>query len=235
MGKPRLKKSNVQLRQFDGSVIAIMGYFEGSIELKEKYEVVPIIVTNCRKTHDLLGNDVFKINSTKLINEIEMEKRGKLKNYEARLKLKVNAPPPYYEVRKVPVHLLPLVIAKLRKLIKEDLLEPAPSGGSKWASPIVVLKKDGDLRICGDYKIGVNHKVCADSYPIPNVEVARHKLAELKVFSKIDLKSAYHQIPIDENFKEVTTINTPIGLLRWKRMPYGIKRKVQFFKKLLKK
>ena len=236
MGKPFLKKSNVQLRQFDDSIIAIMGYFEGSIELKEKYEIVPIIVTNCQKSHGLLGNDVLKINSTKLINEIEMEKTGKLKNYEASLKLKENVSPSSYEARKIPVHLLPLVIAKLRKSIKEDLLEPAPPGGSKWASPIVVLKKkDGDLRICGDYKIGVNHKVCADSYPIPNVEVALHKLAGMKVFSKIDLKSAYHQIPINENFKEVTTINTPIGLLRWKRMPYSIKTASAIFPKAIEK
>lgn len=118
-----------------------MGYFEGSIELKEKYEIVPIIVTNCRKTHGLLGNYVLRINSTKLINEIEIEKTGKLKNYEASLKLKENVSPSYYEARKIPVHLLLLVIAKLRKLIKEDLVEPAPPGGSKWASPIVVLKK----------------------------------------------------------------------------------------------
>lgn len=91
------------------------------------------------------------------------------------------------------------------------------------------------MGICGDYKIGVNHKVCADSYPIPNVEVALHKLAGMKVFSKIDLKSAYHQIPIDENFKEVTTINTPIGLLRWKRMPYGIKTASAIFQKAIEK
>ena len=71
-----------------------------------------------------------------------------------------------------------------------------------------------EIRICGDYKIGVNHKVCSDSYPISNVEVAFHAHAGMSVFTKIDLKTAYHQIPIDNNFKEVTTINTPIGLLK---------------------
>ena len=37
----------------------------------------------------------------------------------------------------------------------------------------------------------------------------------MSVFTKIDLKTAYHQIPIEDNFKEATKINTPIGLLKW--------------------
>ena len=94
-------------------------------------------------------------------------------------------PPIYYEARKLLVHLLPLVVAKLGKLIEQDLLEHVPPGGSKWVLPIVVLRKsDGDIRICGDYKIGVNHKVCTDSYPIPDVEVAIHALADMSVFIK---------------------------------------------------
>ena len=85
-------------------------------------------------------------------------------------------------------HLLPLVVAKVRKLIEQDLFELVPPGCSKWASPIVVLRKsDGDIRICGNYKIGVNHKFCSDSYPISNVEVALHALAEMSVFTKIKL------------------------------------------------
>ena len=44
----------------------------------------------------------------------------------------------------------------------------------------------------------------------------------MSIFTKIDLKTAYLQIPIDDNFKEVTTINTPIGLLKWRRMLHGI-------------
>ena len=118
------------------------------------------------------------------------------------------------EVQKLPVHLLPLVVAKLRKLIEHNL-EHVPPGDSKWASPIVVLRNsDGDIRIRGDYKIGVNHKVCSDSYPIPNVEVAFYALTGMSVFTKRDLKTAYHQIPTDNNFKEVTAIKTPIGLLK---------------------
>ena len=44
-----------------------------------------------------------------------------------------------------------------------------------------------------------------------------------KYFTKIDLKSAYNQIQINKKFKEVTTINTHLGLLRWIWMLYGIK------------
>ena len=45
----------------------------------------------------------------------------------------------------------------------------------------------------------------------------------MSVFTKIDMKTAYHQIAIDNNFKEVTTINTPIGLTKIEKMPYGVK------------
>ena len=176
---------------------------------------------------------MLNINSTKLINEVKMEaKTEKLKNYKAGLKLKENDTPCYSEARKLPVHLLSLVVAKLRKLTEKDLLELVPPRGNKWASPIVVLRKsDGDRRLCGEYEIGINHKVCSDSYPIPNVGVSFHALAGMSVFTRIDFKTAYHQILIDNNFKEVTTINTPIGLLKWKRMPYGIKTAKTIFQR----
>lgn len=79
IGKPPLRKSSLQLCQFDGSVIKTLGYFDGSLELEGKFEVIPIIVTSCKKTHGLLGNNVLNINSTKLINDIKMEKNQKVK------------------------------------------------------------------------------------------------------------------------------------------------------------
>ena len=117
-----------------------------------------------------------------------------------------------------------LGVAKLWKIIEKDLLEHVPPGSSKWASPIVVVRKsDGDIHICGNYKIGVDHKVCSDSYPIPNVEVALHALARMSVFTKRDLKTAYHQIPINNNDK--------YG--KWKRMPYGIKTASRIFQRAI--
>ena len=89
------------------------------------------------------------------------------------------------------------------------------------------------MRICGDYKVGVNYKICTDSYPIPDVETVLHALAGSKYFTKIDLRSAYNQIQIDEKFQEITTINTPIGLLRWCRMPYGIKTASSIFQRAI--
>ena len=109
-----------------------------------------------------------------------------------------------------------------------------PTKSSNWASPIVVLRKsDGDIRICGDYKIDVNHKVYSDSYPIPNVEVTFHALAGMSIFTKTDLKTAYHQILEDDNFKVAMTITTPKGLQKWKRMPYEIKAVIAIFQRVI--
>lgn len=63
---------------------------------------------------------------------------------------------------------------------------------------VVVRKPNGDVRVCGDYKIGVNHKICSDSYPISNVENILHSFAGMKYFANINLKNAYNQIQIDD-------------------------------------
>ena len=62
------------------------------------------------------------------------------------------------------LHLSPLVLTKLRKLIEQDSFEEVPTGVSKWPSPIVVLRKSNrDIEKRWDYRIGVNDKVCTDS------------------------------------------------------------------------
>ena len=54
IGKPTLRKSSLLLCQFEGSVIKTLGYFEGSLELEDKFEVIPIIVTTKKRTTDFL-------------------------------------------------------------------------------------------------------------------------------------------------------------------------------------
>lgn len=58
----------------------------------------------------------------------------------------------------------------------------------------------------------MNHKACSDSDPIMNVKLTLHLFARMNIFAKTDLKTAFHRIQIHDNFREITTITTPIGL-----------------------
>ena len=73
-------------------------------------------------------------------------------------------------------------------MIQQGILEKVTHERSDWASPIVAIKKtDEDITICNDYKIGVNHQICSDLFPLPSIETASHKLENMKHFVKIDL------------------------------------------------
>ena len=57
--------------------------------------------------------------------------------------------------------------------------------------------------------------VSSDSFPILSIGTAGHELANMKHFAKIDLKSAYNHIEIDDRFKEIIILNPTMGLWRW--------------------
>ena len=121
-------------------------------------------------------------------------------------------------------------------MIQQGILEKVTHEESDWTSPIVAIKKtDVDIRICSDYRIGGNHQMCSDSFPLPSIETASHKLTNMKHFVKIDLKLAYNQIEIDNKFKEITSLNMPMRLLRWSRLPFGIKTASHIFQRAIKK
>ena len=183
LGEPKLRRCNRTLRQFDGSIIETLGSLCAVIEVENKIACTEVIVAACEKAHGLLGTDLLRFNLDAVtINNTEEKPTtspGRLRGFRARITLKERARPSYFEARPVPIHLKPLVVQKLRTLVTEGVLQVVPPGGSEWASPIVIVRKpDGDLRICADYKISVNPKICADSYPLPNTETAFCELAE---------------------------------------------------------
>ena len=58
---------------------------------------------------------------------------------------------------------------ELKQLLQTGVIEPIKH--SDWAAPIVpVVKKDGSVRICGDYRLTVNHAAKSDTYPLPRVD-----------------------------------------------------------------
>ena len=80
----------------------------------------------------------------------------------ARLVVPETAQPTFCKARSVPYALKDKVCEELQRLESEGIIEPVEH--SEWAAPIVpVVKEDGSLRICGDYKLAVNRQACTYS------------------------------------------------------------------------
>lgn len=107
-------------------------------------------------------------------------------------------------------------------LCERGILQPVES--SLWATPIVTpMKSDGKTpRICGDYRLTLNPRLQQQSCTTMEPEDLLNKLVGSVCFSKIDLQDAYLQIPLDEQSSNLTTINTPFGLYRYKFLPFGL-------------
>lgn len=93
---------------------------------------------------------------------------------------------------------------------------------SQWASPLVIITRNGKKRYCGNYR-RLNAQTVPDRYPIPNISDCTARLFNKKVFSVIDLVKAYHNIPVHPPHVEKTAIISPAGLFEYIRMPFGLR------------
>ena len=96
---------------------------------------------------------------------------------------------------------------KLDDLVKKMILEKVEY--SEWASLIVpVVKSDGSVMFCGDYKVTCNPHLEVDQYPLPKQEDLFVKLSGGKKFAKLGLSHAYNQVELEPTSKSIVTINT---------------------------
>ncbi|XP_051983106.1 uncharacterized protein K02A2.6-like [Xyrauchen texanus] len=153
--------------------------------------------------------------------ESEREGLGLLKVIEATVSLKPQFQPRFCHARNVPYALKPKVEAELNRLLELGVISPVTC--SEWATPIVpVVKRNGDVRICGDFKVTVNPALCVDRYPIPRIEDLFSSLAGGQRFTKLDLSNAYLQVPLAESSRKCLTITSSKGLFCYNRLPFGI-------------
>ncbi|CAM4547477.1 unnamed protein product [Caretta caretta] len=137
------------------------------------------------------------------------------------MNIKPDSQPKYLKARTVPYAIKPKVEADLELLVTNGALIPVTH--SPWATPIVpIVKKNGSLRICGDFKVTVSPVLCAEQYPLPCIDDLFAGLAGGQKFSKIDLSQAYLQMHVDEKSQELLTIVTHKGLYQYCCLPFGI-------------
>ena len=121
--------------------------------------------------------------------------------------------------RRIPPTQLEEFHQHLQKLRAKNIIRPSTS---EYASPIVLVrKKSGGLRMCIDY-CQLNKKTRKDAYPLPRIEESTDARVAAKLFSVMDLQSAYHQVEMEEEDKAKTAFTTPLGLYEFNRMLFGL-------------
>src|SRR5258707_12023258 len=119
--------------------------------------------------------------------------------------------------------LSPTELTALREFLEENVQNGfiCPSK-SPWGSLILfVKKKDGSLRLCVDFR-ALNRVTEKDHYPLPLIPDLLNSPGPARIYSKIDLKHAYHLVRIAEGDEPKTTFHTRYGSYEWQVMPFGL-------------
>ncbi|XP_049529003.1 uncharacterized protein K02A2.6-like [Dermacentor silvarum] len=150
-----------------------------------------------------------------------LQKLGCCRGPPVKLYLKDGAQPRFCKARTVPYAMRAQVAAEIDRLVGEGVLSPVSV--AEWATPVVpVAKKNGDIRLCGDFKLTVNPATRVEQYPLPKIDDIFAALSGGEVFSTLDLRNAYNQLPLDEEAKKIVVLNTHKGLFCYNRLAFGI-------------
>jgi hypothetical protein len=251
---PIMEDVGISLKTWTDSRLCLLGKTKVLVQYKETKKSLPVLVAQ-GKGPSLIGRNWFTdlgihllgVNSIKFdqsevdtkLKEIQhkyagvfQEGLGRYTGPVVSIIPKEGSKPVFYKSRPVPFALKDRIYEEIDRLESEGVLEA--TSHSEWATPIVpVLKQDGRVRLCGDYRSTVNAVTDTDTYPLPTLSEAFAELQGGVLFTKIDLERAYTQVIVDEATADLLTLNTPKGLYKTKRLPFGVKACPGIFQRLM--
>ena len=249
-----LRTSSKILRTYTGDQVSVAGEVDVEVMCTSEgvvKKVLPLLVVN-DKGPNLLGRNwlcdiridwsLFLVKTNdgehKLENvlheydEVFKDDPGVLQNVLVDLHVDKDVKPIFLKARQPPISMKKGIEEELDRLQRNGIIEPVKF--SKWATPIVpILKSDGSVRICGDYKSTLNKVAPVENHPIPLIEDMANQLAGGETFTKVDFSHAYTQLKLSEEAKVFTTINTHKGLFRYNRLCFGIASAPAIFQRTL--
>nr|AAN16328.1 putative polyprotein [Oryza sativa Japonica Group]AAP52669.1 retrotransposon protein, putative, Ty3-gypsy subclass [Oryza sativa Japonica Group] len=152
------------------------------------------------------------------------------------IEFRIDLVPGTTPIHKRPYRMAANELAEVKRQV-DDLLQKGyirPSS-SPWGAPVIfVEKKDHTQRMCVDYR-ALNDVTIKNKYPLPRIDDLFDQLKGATVFSKIDLRSGYHQLRIKEEDIPKTAFTTRYGLFECIVMSFGLTNAPAFFMNLMNK
>ena len=143
------------------------------------------------------------------------------RKHDFKIDLKENATPQKKGIYRLSEREMEELRKQLDELLEKEFIRPSKS---PWGAPIIFMtKKDNTLRMCMDYR-ALNKLTVKNSYPLPRIDEIFDQLKGSKYFSKIDLRSGYHQIRMSEESIPLTAFRTRYGHFEFLVLPFGLTR-----------
>ncbi|KZS16055.1 Uncharacterized protein APZ42_018258 [Daphnia magna] len=121
--------------------------------------------------------------------------------------------------RRVSMYERQIITEQVRSMLSKGTIEPS---NSPWSANVVLIKKkDGNLRFCVDYR-PLKAVTKKDVYPMPRPDDLIQRVAGAAIFSSMDLKNAFWQVPVHPEDREKTAFVTTYALYQFKYLPFGL-------------
>ncbi|XP_062571293.1 uncharacterized protein K02A2.6-like [Saccostrea cucullata] len=246
IGEPALHKGKTHGKLVPYGVkdtIKVLGTCDVKIETPQKFTVCTFYVVKGRGGSLLGYPTASELNIIKVINKVEtlgsnvendfphlFRGIGKFRGQQVKIHIDESVPPVAQKPRRTPFHLRSKVEKEIQHLLDTDIIEKVEGEPTPWISPIVTPpKKNGeDIRLCIDMR-EPNKAVRRERHTMPTIEELILDLNGAKVFSKLDLRSGYHQLELHPDSRFITTFSTHLGIYRYKRLNFGISSASEIF------
>ncbi|XP_031338193.1 uncharacterized protein K02A2.6-like [Photinus pyralis] len=254
--KALLRPTHVQFRSYTSGIFKPLGVAEVTVQYRDHKSTELLFIVPAQFS-PLLGrtwirhlkislgdideqnSTLSNVNSLDIIADIMRDfadifepKVGCVPGITCSLELRPNSRPVFIKERPVPYALLEKVNIELDNLEKSGIISKIEV--SDWGSPLVIIPKtDNSLRLCVDYKIGVNKQLKSAHYPIRKIDDILNNLRNSKFFCHLDLFKAYLHIQVCDESKAIQTISTHRGTYLMNRLSFGIKTAPSEFNRIL--
>jgi hypothetical protein len=202
---------------------ARIDYDQGTIRLLgEEFEIMRVAsIATVGKL------DFIKAEFPEVINE-----GGPLKESKGLppMRIDTEGPPVFQRPYRAPLTKRKVIEDQIDTMMEQGIISPS---SSPWASPVILVgKKDGTSRFCVDYR-RLNAVTRKDKYPLPHIQDIFDTVGKGKVFSVLDLRSGYWQLPVAAEDRAKTAFTCHVGQFEYNWVSFGLANGPSFFQRAI--